>query len=416
MKAVGVVVEYNPFHNGHLHHLTEARKQAKADVVIAVMSGYFLQRGEPAILPKWERTSLALQGGADLVVELPYAFSTQKAEWFATGAVSILAALEADALCFGSEEGTIEPFHRLYHFMAKHRAAWDRMIKEELDKGMSYPTATSLAFKRLEGSAEHLDLSRPNNILGFHYVKAIYDLHTSIKAMTIPRIKAGYHDDSLNESSIASATSIRKSLKTKEGWQMVDRVVPSYTTEMLKSFEKETTFLPSWERLFPLLKYRLLTATPEQLHAIYEGEEGLEYRALKTIVSATSFHDWMTKMKTKRYTWTRIQRYATHLFTNTTKEEIHSVLPRGTESLPYIRLLGMTSRGQMYLNGKKKQLTTPVITRPAKVDDRMMNLDLRAAFSYYASFPPSLQQKRLKEEFHRTPIRIDHKPEPKKEA
>ncbi|WP_353626156.1 nucleotidyltransferase family protein [Bacillus sp. JCM 19041] len=206
MKAVGVVVEYNPFHNGHKHHLQMARIQSQADVVIAVMSGSFLQRGEPAIMSRWARTEMALSSGADIVVELPYAYSVQTATRFAEGAVYILSALGCTNLNFGSEAGDITPFKSLVSFMSKHKQSYDTHVQRFLKQGSSYPNASASAFALLEGSDQLLSLSKPNNILGFHYVQAIDTLHLAMEAETTLRIQSDYHDSTIKKGPIASAT------------------------------------------------------------------------------------------------------------------------------------------------------------------------------------------------------------------
>ena len=147
MKAVGVIVEYNPFHYGHAYHIKKAKEITGADVVIAAMSGNFLQRGEPALVSKWVRTEMALKGGVDLVFELPYTFAVQKADTFANGAVSLLDLAGCDSICFGSESGNIEDFYDTYDFLEKHQQSYDQAIRIFLDQGNSYPKALSLAFK-----------------------------------------------------------------------------------------------------------------------------------------------------------------------------------------------------------------------------------------------------------------------------
>src|SRR3954447_5149175 len=165
MKSVGLIVEYNPFHNGHAFHLQASKEAAEADIVIAVMSGNFLQRGEPALVSKWHRTQMALLNGVDIVFELPYCFATQKAETFANGAVSILNAVGCDTLCFGSESGDISSFLQTIEYLDTQHSSFNKNIKQFIDTGVSYPKALSLAFQQLPESEKYLDLSRPNNIL-----------------------------------------------------------------------------------------------------------------------------------------------------------------------------------------------------------------------------------------------------------
>lgn len=401
LKAVGVIVEYNPFHNGHAYHLQQAKDKSKANITIAVMSGNFLQRGEPALVSKWTRTKIALANGADIVIELPYSFATQKAEVFAGGAVSILSALQADYLCFGSEDGAIERFHELVAFTEQHQHTLDYLIKEEMNKGVSYPKAASNAFQLVKH--EHLlNLNLPNNILGYHYVKAIKEQNSSILPLTISRKAANYHDDTLHDSSIASATSIRKEIEQSANNEAIRKYVPSNTFSTLnKEYEAVGKFV-SWEELFPLLKYKLMTASLEELQTIYEIEEGIEHRFVSKIKQAKSFEHFINLVKTKRFTWTRLQRMCTHLLTNAKKTEMYEALQ--TKKAKYIRLLGMSGMGQQYLNTVKKEFTLPFITNYSREHRALLKLDHQAAFTYAMAFHSPEREIRLKKEISQPPI------------
>ncbi|WP_368503976.1 nucleotidyltransferase [Alkalihalophilus sp. As8PL] len=401
MRSVGVVVEYNPLHNGHAYHLQEARKITEADVVIAVMSGCFLQRGEPALLSKWERAKMALLAGVDVVVELPYAYSTQKAEVFAEGAIKVLSALGVDNINFGSEMGVIEPFYDLVRFMKMNKSSWDDQIKAEMDTGVSYPRAAMEAFKQLNQHESILSLSQPNNILGYHYVKAISDLNVPMGASTTKRTVAQYHDMSVTTQSIASATSIRKNLSQHEGLQSIHHVVPKTSYQILKEYFNDFGTYHTWELYFSYLQYEILRSTPAQLRSIYECEEGLEFRLIDTIMQASTFQEWMTLLKTKRYTWTRLQRLATHILTNTTKEEMSEVT---SSDLAYIRLLGMNETGQQYLNQVKKDLPCPLISRFAKAEGTMAKMDDRIAKIYSIPLVKKNQHSALKRDYTMSPI------------
>ncbi|WP_100404581.1 nucleotidyltransferase [Bacillus solitudinis] len=400
MKSLGIVVEYNPLHNGHLHHIEQARSQSNADVVIAVMSGYFLQRGEPAFVSKWQRTKMALEAGVDIVLELPYFYSTQKAECFAEGAMQTLSEFGSQVINFGSEEGNIEPFHSLLQFMKKNKKTWDHFVKEGISTGVSYPRAASEAFSKLGAPNSMLSLSEPNNILGYHYVKAIHDLNLPMQATTIVRKQAHYHEETIPKASIASATSIRKSLSNHNTLSKVKHVVPAYTYNLLQDYFNENQMFHTWEKYFPFIQYHVLTSSHQELQQIYECEEGLEFRAKETMKQATSFEEWMTLMKTKRYTRNRLQRYATHILTKTTKEEIRK-LTDGPP--PYIRLLGMSSTGQTYLNKQKSNFSLPLITRFSQAKGTLAILEERVVNAYFS--PLNSRISRLKEEYSTPPIR-----------
>lgn len=404
MNATGIIVEYNPFHNGHALHAYQSKVETNADVVVAVMSGNFLQRGEPALVSKWSRTKMALAAGVDIVLELPYVYATQQAEIFAHGAISILTSIGVDSICFGSESGNINEFHTLHFFIKQQEDKYNIFIKEALKNGDSYPRALASAFKKLENSDEILDLSLPNNILGYHYVKAIYEQKSQIKPFTIKREAAQYHDKEVLTQSIASATSIRESLiRKKYDLNSIRHVVPRATFSELKNHLKAYDSFQDWERLFPYLKYKVLTATPSQLTNIYEAEEGLENRISKLISDSSSFQELMVKLKTKRYTWTRLQRFCLHTLTNTTKQDMSFT----KDACPYIRILGMNRKGRTFINERKKQLPIPLVSTISKFKHPMIDIEVRANSCYSLGFTPSIQTKILKEEYGQPPIFVN---------
>ncbi|APH05363.1 nucleotidyltransferase [Bacillus weihaiensis] len=404
MNVVGIVVEYNPFHNGHLFHLQESIKETDADIVIAVMSGNFLQRGEPAITSKWNRTKMALASGVDLVIELPYVFATQKAETFANGAISILNALKCNTLCFGSELGVIDPFVATNEFLLEKKQEYDQLIKKYVKTGVSYPTAMTLAFKELTEGKALLDLSLPNNILGFHYVKSIALQKAAITPHTIKRTSANYHDEDFSSPTIASATSIRKAIFSNESIHNITSYIPPCTVEGLNHYIQENSILHHWEEYFQLLKYTVMTMTLEELRFIYEMEEGLEYRMKKFIGESTNFKEFLEKVKTKRYTWTRLQRVCTHILTRTTKLQLKHM--NSNETSPYIRLLGMSKSGQNYLRSIKKHVPLPIVSKLSSFKHPFIEVDIKASFTYNMIFQEPNRSYLIKQEFAQTPITV----------
>src|SRR5690625_4124814 len=211
MKACGLIVEYNPLHNGHLYHIEKAKSISQADCMIAVMSGSFLQRGEPAIIDKFHRAKAALASGVDIIVELPYPYAVQSSHLFAKGSVHSLAELGVSSICFGSESGDISNFTTSYHLWKENDAIYTDRLKRYLSAGHSFPLASMKALEFIGLTTGQMDLSQPNNILGFSYVKAILDDHLPIKPLTIKRTNNAYHEQEIS-SPIASATSIRREL------------------------------------------------------------------------------------------------------------------------------------------------------------------------------------------------------------
>jgi len=404
MNAVGLVVEYNPFHNGHAFHLEQAKKITGADIVIVAMSGNFLQRGEPALVSKWKRTEMALSSGADIVFELPYVFATQKAETFANGAVSILEAAGCQSLCFGSESGHINSFQQTLTHLENNKEQYNNRVKFHLNKGNSYPKAASLAFLELSSSNDFIDLSKPNNILGYHYLKAAHDQHASINICTVTRKSADYHDQHFTSESIASATSIRKALFSADGQiSSIRQYVPSSTYSNLLKYKEKYGLYHHWEQYWPYLKFRFMQITAEQLNTIYEVEEGLENRILPIALQAESYQQFMEKLKTKRYTWTRLQRACVHILTNSTKEEMYME----TEKAEYLRLLGMTMKGKAYLNKNKGNLGLPLISRISARHNKQLTLDIRASRVYALAVSGKEQKTLLEKEFKQPPILIE---------
>ncbi|WP_394232629.1 nucleotidyltransferase [Niallia oryzisoli] len=404
MKAVGVVVEYNPFHHGHAYHIENARKATGADVVIAAMSGNFLQRGEPAIVSKWTRTEMALKGGIDLVFELPYSYAVQKADTFAAGAVSLLGAAGCQFICFGSESGNIEDFYHTYHFLEKHHEPYNYEIKRFINKGYSYPKALSLAFKALEPAENVVDLSLPNNILGFQYVKAAEKSGYPVKMVTIARKSANYHDQHFSSASIASATSIRNALFSNNAdITKIQSYVPVHTYEGLMQYHHNFGAFHNWNMYWPYLKLNLLQLSPYELRVIYEVEEGIENRLLSLAIKCETFPQFMEELKTKRYTWTRLQRTLTHILTHTVKNEMSAL----NDKVPYLRLLGMTETGRKYLNQLKKDCPIPLISKRSSFTHQQIVTDTRSARIYAMGLPEQYRQKAIELEFKQQPIYIE---------
>lgn len=402
MKAVGVVVEYNPFHNGHFYHVKQSKKETGADVVIAVMSGHFLQRGEPALVSKWHRTKMALENGVDIVIELPYVFSTGNATQFADGAIYLLDAILCESFSFGSEQGDIEPFINTANLIEEHDDEYNSLIKQYISSGMSYPVSLFKAYEQLKQKKNQLyiDLSMPNNILGYHYIASAKKLNLSIKPVTFQRISAGYHDSINKDSSIASATGIRKALLEEGNLESVQNYLPKSSFHQLYLWQQQFHQFVHWEVFWPLLKYAIMRHTPKDLTAFADVSEGIEYALSKYAKSCDTFSEFMSSIKSKRYTWTRLQRMLTHIFTGVTKEQLHQF-----EHPTYIRLLGMTSLGQTYLSKYKKQFPLPLISRVAQTKDEMLKLDIHTS-QIYGMGVEWFSKNKIDGDYKTPPIRI----------
>ncbi|KFN01221.1 HIGH Nucleotidyl Transferase family protein [Bacillus clarus] len=386
--------------------MQQTKKLTQSDITIAVMSGPFLQRGEPALVSKWYRTKMALAGGVDLIIELPYVFATQKAETFANGAISILDALGVSEICFGSEDGQVQNFYNTISLRKKEKDTFDRLVQQFMNAGNSYAKATSEAFSHILSRENTVDMSQPNNILGLHYIEAILSQKSSIHAQTIQRFVAHYHDETFQDQHIASATSIRKQLFSKnDTFTTIHPFVPNSTASLLEDYKQTYNTLHNWEMYFPLFKYKLMTMSPQELQHIYEIEEGLEHRILSKIHSTSSFQSFMENLKTKRYTWTRLQRACTHILTNTTKEEMHKA--NIEQHAPYIRLLGMSQKGQTYLSKNKKKIELPILTHTKTYKHSILDIEKKANTIYFSALQEPLRTKCIQKDITQHPIRYD---------
>lgn len=402
MKATGIVVEYNPFHNGHLHHLQQTRLKTNSDIVIAVMSGNFLQRGEPALVDKWTRSKMAIAAGVDLVIELPYAFATAQASDFAKGAIFLLDALKCHSFCFGSEEGSLEAFQQTYNLLSTKKDEYNTAIANYMKKGISYPKALNEAYNEISKATTVplVNLSKPNNILGYHYIQAANLLNSNIKPETIQRVIANYHDDASNTETIASATGIRKLLFEGHKLTEVKTYMPNTSLKGLKEWESTNFSFGSWEQFYPTLRLLILRSSKENLGQIAEITEGMENAIWKAAKTHTNFDSFMHQIKSKRFTWTRIQRMLTHIYTDFTWDQL-----RESDLPAYIRPLAMNKKGQAYLQSMKKDLQLPLISRvAASKHDKQLQLDIKAADLYYLGLQSSYGQSMVGSDFRIAPI------------
>ncbi|MGX7265322.1 nucleotidyltransferase [Enterococcus crotali] len=387
MKSCGIIVEYNPFHNGHQYHAKMAREMSGAEVVIAVMSGNFLQRGEPAIIDKWTRASEALAHGVDLVIELPFAYAVQSADYFAAGGVKLLHALHCEALCFGTDNQSGMDYELFGDFVKKHQTEINQQYQTIKNNGMSYPQQMTEVFRALYPSSG-LDFSSPNHILGLSYAKENANYEEPMKLYPLKREQAGFHDTNIYQD-FASATAIRKAVFSDELAQ-IKQVLPEKVATDLT-----TSPTVSWEDYWPLLKYKLISSSITELQGIYQMKEGIEYRLQEAARASDSFQKFIEQAKTKRYTWTRLQRLATYILNNVKQEEIIN-----SWKDTHLQVLGFTEQGQGFLRAEKKNLELPLITKVSKNLNAQLALDIRSNQLYQLGHPSILEQS-----FGRFPIR-----------
>lgn len=379
MHTVGIIAEYNPFHNGHLYQIQKVKELFPNSIIVVVMGGNFSQRGEPTIVSKWERTKMALENGIDLVVELPFVFATQSADIFAHGAIAILKQLQIDTLVFGSETDDINLFYKLVETQL-HNKKYNRLVNKYLEEGLNYPTSMSKALDDLVG----FRISRSNDILALSYMKEAEKQELNASIVSIKRTNDHKSDDL--GSDIINASCLRKAIRAKLD---IEKYVPIYHSENYKK-----VYLS--EDYFPLLKYKIMTS--KDLSIYQTVDEGLENRINKYIFKANSLDELINLCKTKRYTYSKLNRMFCHILCAFTKEEASLF-----KEIEYIRPLGFNERGKKYLNKIKKEVTLPIVSRFASLkENRMLNLEYRTTKVYQSIKTPN--KLLIEQEYKKAPI------------
>lgn len=385
MKVVGIIAEYNPYHNGHAYHFSQSIAKTGADFSVCVMSGDFTQRGEPAMMNKWTRARMAVENGVDLVFELPYAFACNNAEYFAMGAVDILNRIGCVThLSFGSESGELSLLLDAASLLAEESRELSESIKQFIDRGLSYPKARCEAVKKCGGHDAASVLNSANNILAVEYLKQIKVTGSNIVPVTVKRYGTGYLEKGFCEN-IGSATAIRDKMTETQELEGIRSFIPEETYRVLKTFYRNVHV--KFNDFYSLLIYKILTCSSEQLSSILSATEGLENKMKKAIPKARDVESLIKSIKSKRYTETRIQRLLSHTLVGLEKEPFREIL---RERINYGRVLAFNQKGADLLKMIKKNdwNTIPVLTNINKeltVDEKewkLLKYDILAADIY----------------------------------
>ena len=345
-KRIGIIAEYNPFHNGHLYQIQKAKELTGADTVIAVMSGNFTQRGDTSLINKFEKTKIALQNEVDMVIELPTIYSISSAENFALGGIKILNEIgNIDYLVFGIEEDNLQELQAIADVLVNENDEFKRTIKEELDKGNSYPKAREIALKKVL-SSENMEeiMQKPNNILAIEYLKALKTTNSNIKPIGIKRKNAMHNDKNINEN-YASGTYIRK-LFIENNFNEISKVVPKYTYEKLLELKSHGTYVTSINDFSDIVIYKIRMMTKEEISKIADVNEGLENSIKLASTTCKTIDEIIDKVSTKRYTKTRISRILTYILLDITKSDME----QSKNNDPYIRVLGINKKCEEILS------------------------------------------------------------------
>lgn len=366
MSVVGIVAEYNPFHNGHKYHLEKSISLTKSNYSIALMSSSFLQRGEPAFVDKWTRAKMAVDNGVDLVIELPFIYASQSAELFSLGAIKILNSLNIiDYLSFGSENGNLEPLNIIADILANESPKFKEILAHNLALGKSFPVSRSIAIeaeledKKLNNAYNSKAiLKQSNNILAIEYLKALKNTDSNIKPVTIKRKGSGYKESSLSNF-ISSATAIRATIVKEDLHAVIDHI-PTETYFLLKEFLTKYKDFNSLENYKEIIRYLFLIKDREEIKNLFDVEEGLENRIIKFIKKYDTIEGIVDSISTKRYASTRIQRIFIHLLMDLYRDDIK----RAYFSNPgYIRILASNIKGLELLSKIKSSTSIDIVTK-----------------------------------------------------
>ncbi|MDS0524926.1 nucleotidyltransferase [Clostridium sp. SHJSY1] len=380
MEITGIITEYNPFHLGHQHHLEMAKKDTNCDGVICIMSGNFMQRGIPAITDKWTRAKMAVENGTDLVIELPLVYSISSAESFAEGAVKILNKTGVvKHIYFGSEHGKIEQLNQIASTLLNEPDKFKSVLKQELNRGLPFHTARSMALREfLSGIPCDEIISNSNNILAIEYIKALKKINSSIIPKTLKRAGSNYNDTEI-KTDYPSATSIRAFLNTTNDLSKLKTSLPKASYKALENIVNNNCKLVSENDIFPFLRYKILTEG-EKINKVLGVKEGIDNKILKEILNAKNLNDLILRIKSKRYTYTRISRILISFFIGLENYDCTDLIEDDTN---YIRPLAFNSVGSKILKEIKKKNEINIITKISKeIIDTKLETDLLGTKAY----------------------------------
>lgn len=403
MSTVGIIAEYNPFHNGHLYHLQKSKEITNCDTVVAVMSGNFIQRGLPALFDKWTRTAMAIQNGVDLVIELPTFYSISSAEYFANGSISLLDSLGIiDYLSFGSKCNDIHILKRIANVLYLEPEEYKKNLQTELKRGISFPIARSNALKRFlkkEYDEKLLAniLLEPNNILGIEYLKAIHYNNSLLNPVVVERTGSDYNSTQVN-GNICSATAIREMFK-RNHLSELGNVLPNESYQIIQNEITNGKDPITLEHFENEILYELRKLPIEDIANIADVSEGLENIIKKSCNECFDIEHLIDLIKSKRYTKTRIQRIILHILLHITKNDIENY----KHNPQYIRILGFSKKGEKLLSKIASTSKLPIVTSTSKflksaneTQRKMLEKDILATNIYTLGYSiPSFRKNNL---------------------
>lgn len=370
-RVIGVVAEYNPFHNGHYYHLQATKEITGAEYCVAVISGNFTQRGDTSIVNKWAKAYMAICGGADLVIELPTVYSISSAENFASGAVKILDNLKVvDAISFGAEANDLATLNNIANVLYEEPKAYTNILSHELKKGISYPAARENALMMYLNDIKRYanTLSSPNNILAIEYLKALKIQKSKLEPIMIKRKKVYYNDNKIVDD-FASATAIRKLLQDGE-YANLRKVIPRSSYIIIGQESRKGGMVLSLAKYEKEIIYTLRKMTVEEIADLPDVSEGLQFAIKNAANEANNLKDLISNIKSKRYTQTRIQRILLYALLGIDKK----LMENSRKVVPYVRVLGFTQKGKSLLSEiSRRNPKLNIITSLKKYMDQNQN-------------------------------------------
>ena len=346
-KVLGIIAEYNPFHNGHLYHLQESKKQTGSTYTVAIMSGNFTQRGSTSIIDKWSKAEIALYCGIDLVVELPVLYSISSAENFADGAIKILDSLKVvDYLSFGAETADINTLQQIAEVLYTEPRKYKTFLSHELKKGLSFPKARENALMMYLNDIRRFTnvISSPNNILGIEYLKALMKYKSNIQPVAIHRSSVGYNDLAYTDN-MASSTAIRNIIKNN-GFDVLRKLIPQPSYSILVNNIRQGHIVSDLSTFEKEIIYNLRKMSISEIAELPDVSEGLEFALKNAANSCNSLNEFLNIIKSKRYTTTRIQRILVYCLLGITKKDMEL----SKKVTPYVRVLATNKRGKYLIS------------------------------------------------------------------
>lgn len=375
-KVLGIIAEYNPFHNGHLYHLAESKKAVNADYTVAIMSGNFVQRGDTSLINKWAKAEMAIKNGVDLVIELPVIYSISSAENFARGSVKLLNSLKiVDYLSFGSELCDVTVLNEFAKVLYTEPKEYVSILNHELGKGFSYPKARENALLiYLNDIRKYANiLSSPNNILAIEYLKALKEENSPIIPLSIRRNKVDYNDTKIIDG-FASATAIRKIALTNDVWSL-RKAMPKSSFDIMYEELRSGKTVSSLSKFEHEIIYNLRRMSLSEIADLPDVTEGLENSIKAAANSCNTIDELISIVKSKRYTVTRLKRILVYCLLGITKKDMQN----SKKVNPYIRVLGFNEKGKELLSGiAHANPKLDIFTSPRKFLDQSNNKILKS--------------------------------------